>query len=106
MRRCGEFFMVIRIDDERLLRMVKGLSIFLVVCAVVVFLWLSGMVFNFSVSNPTAYEVHFSRLSVPEQTVAASMRKTGEVGSKVIGSKRVSGNSKFFDEVEKIHGKK
>ena len=100
--------MTINIDDKKLVQTVKSISILLVISAVFTFLALSSKVFHFSESNPVTYEMNYNRLSTPGKGVATSMRKTGEVQSKVLGPRRGNGNggSKFFDEVEKVHGSK
>lgn len=99
--------MTINIDEDKLVKITKNISILLVIVAVLVFFNLSSKIFHFSVSNPVTYEVNYNRLSAPEKSVASSMKKTGEVQSKVLGPRRGSGRggSKFFDEVEKVHGK-
>ena len=98
--------MTIEIDETKLLATVKKCSILLVVAAVLLFLGLSSKLFSFSESNPVQYEYNYNRLSVPGKGVATSMKKTGEVESKVLGPQRGSGKggSKFFDEVERVHG--
>ena len=98
--------MTIEIDDEKLVEIVKRTSIALAVIAVLLFLGLSSKIFNFSVNNPVQYEINYNSLSVPGKGVATSMKKTGEVESKVLGPQRGrgKGGSKFFDEIEKIHG--
>lgn len=99
--------MTITIDDSKIVRTVKSISILLVIAAALTFLGLSSKIFHFSEANPVTYEMNYNRLSVPEKGVATSMKKTGEVQSKVLGPQRGIGNggSKFFDEVEKVHGR-
>ncbi len=99
--------MTITIDDDKIIKYVKRTSILLVIAAVLVFLICSSKIFHFSENEPVLYEMNYSLLSTPGKGVASSMKKTGEVQSKVLGSKRGNGNggSKFFDEVEKVHGK-
>ena len=98
--------MTIEIDEKRLVSAVKKTAILLVVAAVLTFLGLSSKLFSFSEQHPVEYELSYNRLSAPEKGVATSMKKTGEVESKVLGPQRGSGKggSKFFDEVERIHG--
>ncbi len=99
--------MTIIIDDSKIVGNVKTVAILLVIAAIFTFLGLSSKVFHFSESNPVTYEINYNRLSTPEKGVASSMKKTGEVQSKVLGPRRGNGKggSKFFDEVEKVHGK-
>ncbi|MBQ4379294.1 MAG: hypothetical protein II821_08880 [Treponema sp.] len=98
--------MTIIIDEKKLVQTVKHFAILLVIAAILTFLGLSSKIFHFSETNPVTYEMNYNRLSVPGKGVATSMKKTGEVQSKVLGPKRGKGNggSKFFDEVEKVHG--
>ena len=98
--------MTIEIDEKKLLETVKKISIILVIIAVLTFLGLSSKIFNFSVNNPLEYEINYNSLSTPGKGVATSMKKTGEAESKVLGPQRGrgKGGSKFFDEIEKIHG--
>ena len=100
--------MTVTIDDKKIVKTAKTAAILLVAAFVVVFLALSSKVFHFSESNPYQYQADYERLSAPEKGVAASMRKRGEVQSKVLGTNRRAngkGNG-FFDEVEKIHRNK
>jgi len=99
--------MTIEISEKKLLESVKNISILLAIAAVLTFLGLSSKIFHFSEANPVQYEINYNRLSTPGKGVATSMRKTGEVESKVLGPHRGNGKggSKFFDEVEKVHGK-
>lgn len=99
--------MTIIIDEKKVVQTVKSLSILLAIAAVLTFLGLSSKIFHFSESNPVMYEINYNRLSTPGKGVATSMKKTGEVQSKVLGVQRGNGKggSKFFDEVEKVHGK-
>ena len=98
--------MTITIDENKLVQTVKSISILLVIAAVLTFLGLSSKIFHFSEEQPVLYEMNYNRLSTPSKGVATSMRKTGEVQSKVLGPRRGTGHggSKFFDEVEKVHG--
>lgn len=100
--------MTIVIDEKKIVQTVKNMSILLVIAAVLTFLGLSSKIFHFSEEQPVLYEINYNRLSAPSKGVASSMRKTGEVQSKVLGPQRGNGKggSKFFDEVEKVHGKK
>ncbi len=100
--------MIIEFDEKKLVETVKHISILLVIAFILTFCALSSKIFHFSEANPTQYEFNYNRLSVPGKGVASSMKKTGEVQSKVLGPQRGNGRggSKFFDEVEKIHGKK
>ena len=98
--------MTITIDESKIVQAVKNISILLVIAAVFIFLGLSSKIFHFSETNPVTYEINYNRLSTPGKGVATSMKKTGEVQSKVLGPHRGrgKGGSKFFDEVEKVHG--
>ena len=98
--------MTITIDDQKIVQTTKNIAILLVIAAVLTFLGLSSKIFHFSETNPVTYEINYKRLSPPGKGVATSMKKTGEVQSKVLGPRRGKGNggSKFFDEVEKVHG--
>ncbi|WP_407427367.1 hypothetical protein [Treponema sp.] len=99
--------MTITIDEAKLVQTVKSISILLVIAGIITFLALSSKIFHFSESNPVMYEINYNQLSTPGKGVATSMKKTGEVESKVLGPRRGNGKggSKFFDEVEKVHGK-
>lgn len=99
--------MTIEIDEAKIVQNMKGVAILLVIAAVLTFLGLSSKIFHFSEENPVQYEMNYKRLSSPGRGVATSMKKTGEVESKVLGPQRGNGKggSKFFDEVEKVHGK-
>ena len=91
-------------DEKKIERIVKGIVIGLVVAAVFSFLLLSSGIFNMSVSDPYRYESNYSKLSSSEKSMVRSMKKTGEVQSKVIGTRRsVGGNGKFIDEVSRKH---
>ena len=98
--------MTIVIDETKIVQNVKSISILLVIAAVFSFLIGSSKIFKFSESNPVMYEMNYNRLSVPGKGMATSMKKTGEVQAKVLGPHRGRGHggSKFFDEVEKVHG--
>ncbi len=92
--------------EEKLVQTVKKIVIGLVVLAVLVFLTMSARIFNVSVSNPDRYQSNYNKLSSSEKSMVKSMKKTGEVQSKVMGSRRsTGGNGRFLDEVEKIHSK-
>lgn len=99
--------MTITIDEKKIFQTVKNIAILLAITAVLTFLGLSSKIFHFSETNPVMYEINYNRLSTPGKGIATSMKKTGEVQSKVLGPQRGSGKggSKFFDEVEKVHGK-
>ena len=91
-------------DEEKIQRIVKRVGIGLVVAAVISFLLMSAGIFNLSVSDPYRYESNYSKLSSSEKNMVRSMKKTGEVQSKVVGTRRsVGGNGKFIDEVSKKH---
>lgn len=100
--------MTITIDDAKLVQYSKNIAILLVIAFFFTFLGLSSKIFHFSENNPLQYELNYNRLSTPGKGVASSMKKTGEVQSKVLGKNRGTGKggSKFFDEVEKVHGRK
>ncbi|MBQ8013331.1 MAG: hypothetical protein IJ257_02890 [Treponema sp.] len=100
--------MTITIDETKIVQTVKNFSILLVIAAVGIFLYSSSKIFHFSETNPVMYEINYNKLSTPGKGVATSMKKTGEVQSKVLGPHRGNGKggSKFFDEVEKVHGNK
>ncbi|MCR5725173.1 MAG: hypothetical protein K6G80_08830 [Treponema sp.] len=92
--------------EEKLVQTVKKIVIGLVVLAVLVFLTMSARIFNVSVSNSDRYQSNYNKLSSSEKSMVKSMKKTGEVQSKVMGSRRsTGGNGRFLDEVEKIHSK-
>lgn len=99
--------MTITIDESKIVQTVKNVSILLVIAAVLTFLGLSSKIFHFSENNPVKYEINYNRLSTPGKGVATSMKKTGQVQAKVLGPARGRGHggSKFFDEVEKVHGR-
>lgn len=98
--------MTITIDDKKIVHTAKTVAILLVIAAIFTFLGLSSKIFRFSETNPYMYEINYNRLSIPGKGVATSMKKTGEVQAKVLGPRRGNGKggSKFFDEVEKVHG--
>ncbi|MBQ0052326.1 MAG: hypothetical protein KBT11_09745 [Treponema sp.] len=99
--------MTITIDEAKLVQTAKNIAILLVIAFVFTFLGMSSKVFHFSETNPMQYEINYNRLSTPGKGVASSLRKTGEVESKVLGKERGrgKGGSKFFEAVEKIHKK-
>ena len=93
-----------KIDEEKLQKNVKRVVIGLVIAAVISFLLLSAGIFNLSVSDPDRYQANYRKLTTSEKNMVKSMKKTGEVQSKVMGSRRsTGGNGKFLDEVEKNH---
>lgn len=93
-----------KFDEEKLQRNVKRVVIGLVIAAVISFLLLSAGIFNLSVSDPDRYQANYRKLTASEKNMVKSMKKTGEVQSKVMGSRRsTGGNGKFLDEVEKNH---
>ena len=92
--------------EERVVQTVKKIVIGLVVLAGLTFFVLSARIFSVSVSNPDRYQSNYNKLSASEKSMVKSMKKTGEVQSKVMGTRRpTGGNGKFLDEVEKIHSK-
>ena len=95
-----------KINEEKLIDIVKKTSIGLVIVAALVFLLVSAKIFSVSQASPGQYEKNFSKMSVTEKNMVRKMKKTGEVQSKVLGPHRGrgKGGSKFFDEVEKVHG--
>ena len=102
--------MVIVIDDEKLLKFARRTAIFLVACAVLLFLVLSGFVFRFSEREPYAYQMNYLALNTSGKAVATSMRKTGEVEDTVLNNKNAFRNTKkqnkknaFFDAVSDNH---
>ena len=99
--------MTISIDETKIVQNVKNFSIMLVIAAVFTFLYSSSKIFHFSETNPVMYEICYNRLSIPGKGFATSMKMTGQVQSKVLGPHRGRGRggSKFFDEVEKVHGR-
>ncbi len=98
--------MTITINESQIVQTAKTISILLVIAAVFTFLGLSSKIFRFSETNPVMYEISYNRLSIPGKGVLSSLKKTGEVQSKVLGPRRGrgKGGSKFFDEVAKVHG--
>ena len=93
-----------KIDEEKLIGIVKKTAIGLVITAALVFLLVSAKIFSVSQASPGQYEKNFSKLSVTEKNMVRKMKKTGEVQSKVIGTRRsTGGNGKFINEVEKNH---
>ena len=91
-------------SEEKIQRIVKGVVIGLVVTAVAAFLLMSAGIFHLSVSDSNRYQQNYRKLSSSEKSLVKSMKKTGEVQSKVIGTRRsTGGNGKFLDEVEKNH---
>lgn len=90
--------------EERLVLTVKKIVIGLVVLAALVFLVLSTLIFNVSQSSPDRYQSNYNKLSASEKSMVKSMKKTGEVQSKVMGTRRsTGGNGKFIDEVSSRH---
>ena len=93
-----------KLNEEKLIEIVKKTAIGLVIAAGIVFLIVSARIFSLSQSSPGQYEKNFSKLSVTEKNMVRKMKKTGEVQSKVIGTRRATGgNGKFINEVEKNH---
>ena len=93
-----------KINEEKLLSIVKKCVIGLVVIAVLAFLLMSIQIFNMSTSDPNRFHDKFRQLTKTEKSMVQSMKKTGEVESKVIGPKRnTGGNGKFVEEVERKH---
>lgn len=103
---------VITIDSDEVLKTVKRIALVLVGIAVVLFLYLSSLVFKYSQENTIEYELKYSMLSPSGKAVATSMQKTGEVEDSVLTNKRAFRNTKegksnaFFDSVSRRHKKK
>ena len=95
-----------RINEEKLVSLVSKIEIGLIVLAVLVFLIFSVKIFNMSTSDPSRYQDNYRKLSSNEKSMVKSMKKTGEVQSKIMGTRRATGgNGKFLDEVERNHAK-
>ena len=95
-----------RINEEKLVSLVRKIAIGLIVLAVLVFLIFSVKIFNMSASDPSRYQDNYRKLSNNEKSMVKSMKKTGEVQSKIMGTRRATGgNGKFLDEVERNHAK-
>lgn len=77
--------MTITINESQIVQTAKTISILLVIAAVFTFLGLSSKIFRFSETNPVMYEISYNRLSIPGKGVLSSLKKTGEVQSKVLG---------------------
>lgn len=93
-----------RINEERILSIVKKCVIGLVAIAVLLFLIMSVKIFNMSTSNPDRYNENYRHLTKNEKSMVKSMKKTGEVQSKLMGTRRsTGGNGKFIEEVERKH---
>ncbi|BDC95501.1 hypothetical protein [Treponema saccharophilum] len=102
--------MVIVIDDEKVMRCARRISLSLVALAVLLFLVLSGMVFKFSTEHALEYEMKYNMMNASGKAVASSMRKTGEVEDSLLNNKNAFRNTKkngknnaFFDEVSRKH---
>ncbi len=89
---------------KKALKIVKTISILLVVLAV--FLWLicSSKIHNFKLDNPDIYARNYSMMNGYEKAVATGMEKTGEVEKKVFGSKN-KGKKDYdlFEDVSNRH---
>ncbi len=95
-----------KINEEKLTSIVKKIAIGLVVLAVLVFMLMSVQIFNMSASDPSRYQDNYRKLTSNEKSMVKSMKKTGEVQSKIMGTRRATGgNGKFLDEVERNHAK-
>ena len=95
-----------KINEEKLTGIVKKIAIGLVVLAVLVFMLMSVQIFNMSASDPSRYQDNYRKLTNNEKSMVKSMKKTGEVQSKIMGTRRATGgNGKFLDEVERNHAK-
>lgn len=95
-----------KLNEEKILNIVKKTVIGLVVAAILVFLLMSVQVFNMSTSNPDRYNDNYRKLTSNEKSMVKSMKKTGEVQSKIMGTRRnTGGNGKFIEEVERNHNK-
>lgn len=81
-------------------KIIKKISIGLVIIAIITFLIVSSKVYN---TPQKQFEQNYSKLTIKEKKMAKTLKKTGEVQSKVIGKNRVKGNGKFIDEVQKTH---
>ena len=90
----------------KLKRIVKRVSIGLIIAAIVTFLSVSAILYNTSQNSPQKYEYNYQKLSQKQKTVTRTMKKTGEVQSKIAGKKRnTGGNGTFVEEVSKNHKK-
>ena len=95
-----------KINEEKLTGIVKKIAIGLVVLAVLVFMLMSVQIFNMSASDPSRYQDNYRKLTSNEKSMVKSMKKTGEVQSKIMGTRRpTGGNGKFIEEVERNHAK-
>ena len=95
-----------KINEEKLTGIVKKIAIGLVVLAVLVFMLMSVQIFNMSASDPSRYHDNYRKLTNNEKSMVKSMKKTGEVQSKIMGTRRATGgNGKFIEEVERNHAK-
>lgn len=95
-----------KINEEKLTSIVKKIAIGLVVLAVLVFMLMSVQIFNMSAFDPSRYQDNYRKLTSNEKSMVKSMKKTGEVQSKIMGTRRATGgNGKFIEEVERNHAK-
>ena len=93
-------------EEMQLVQKVKHFSIIMLIAAGILFLALSSTIFNYSTSHSYQYQINYNRLSPAGKSLVLSMRKTGEIESKMLGSRRTitrNRGSKFFDEVATIH---
>ena len=92
-------------NQIQLYKNVKGIAIFIVVIAVVMFLYLSLKLYRFKVQNTAVYEARFSVLNAYEKTVATAMEKTGEVEDKITSRPERKGGYNIFDDISNSHKK-
>lgn len=89
---------------QKLNKIIKRISIGLIIVAIITFLTVSAIVYNTSQNSPQKYEQNYRKLTQKQKQITKSMKKTGEIQSKIAGKKRnTGGNGTFVDEVSKNH---
>lgn len=86
-------------DQENFLKVVKPLSIFLVIAAVITWLFCSFKVFGFSNADPVQYEVNLTQLNKIEKPIAHGLVKTGEFQDRVFTKRSKKDGYDFFEDV-------
>lgn len=81
-------------NQNEVLKIVKPLSIVLVIAAIFTWLGCSLTIFKFSIKEPVTYEVNFAQLNKVQKPIASGMHKTGKLEHKIFVERSYARNSK------------
>lgn len=86
-------------NQEEFLKIIKPLSVVLVLAAAATWLFCSFKVFGFSNSDPVQYEVNLTTLNKFEKTIGTGLVKTGQFQDRVFTKRSKKDGYDLFEDV-------